>query len=550
MQVREVSFYGFMSYADVQELTLPPVGLVLVTGVNGAGKSALLEAVSYAGWGKTLRGTDPRQQGVAGAAVLTTSFGMEVTRSWKASGAKRVDVASTGLAEFSFENATKAAEHAAEVLGPWETWRRSCVFSTVDDMSFASAADADRKRLLESILGLQRFDVALARCRDDARKADVVAQQAATAAVRATAALEGARSNLATLRALAASWVPPVGAAGLRDQVAVMAADLALKSAATAKEWLGLEEARRARATWTARDQQLTVIGRALATDPVCPTCGQAFPDATHRQAKLDAHRSTQADHRLATPPEPDDGTWVLAHRSELAVREALSATRSAVAATERDEVRYREAAQAVATAETQVADAAAASAAATSDVIAAKRRQLHLSACDVALGTRGARAHMLAGALAGLEASANLWLERVARVDAPLTLRLSPYTDKKSGGTSDAISLEVEGAGGGRGYRASSGGERRRIDVALMLALAEVAQAADNRVAPTMWFDEVFDALDAPGVAAVCAAVEQLAQDRCVVVITHNSDMISTLEADVRLRVWRRGDRSMVEVR
>jgi DNA repair exonuclease SbcCD ATPase subunit len=98
---------------------------------------------------------------------------------------------------------------------------------------------------------------------------------------------------------------------------------------------------------------------------------------------------------------------------------------------------------------------------------------------------------------------------------------------------------LEVEGAGGGRGYKATSGGERRRIDIAIMLALAEVAQASDNRKVPTMWFDEVFDALDVPdGVDAVVQALEDLSRDRCVVVITHNRELIKTLPADLHLRV------------
>ena len=140
----------------------------------------------------------------------------------------------------------------------------------------------------------------------------------------------------------------------------------------------------------------------------------------------------------------------------------------------------------------------------------------------------RGVRAHVLGRALGGLEAAANGWLARVA--GEGLRLKLSPYTEKKTGGTSDAISLEIEGAGGGYGYKASSGGERRRIDVSLLLALAEVAQAAHGSEAGTIFADEVFDALDNVGLERVADVLQELAQDRTVVVISHNPDLQQAL--------------------
>jgi DNA repair exonuclease SbcCD ATPase subunit len=149
----------------------------------------------------------------------------------------------------------------------------------------------------------------------------------------------------------------------------------------------------------------------------------------------------------------------------------------------------------------------------------------IELEYTERVLGLRGVRAPLLAGSLSGIEAVANAWLARLGR--AGLRVVLHPYSEKKSGGVVDAISLDVAGAGGGYGYKASSGGERRRIDVALMLALAEVAAAAHGHLQGTMFFDEVFDQLDVGGLDSLAEALQELAQDRCVVVITHSEILV-----------------------
>jgi DNA repair exonuclease SbcCD ATPase subunit len=146
------------------------------------------------------------------------------------------------------------------------------------------------------------------------------------------------------------------------------------------------------------------------------------------------------------------------------------------------------------------------------------------LTCVDRVLGPRGVRGALLEGALAALERLANAWLSRLGRDG--LRLRVTPYREKRSGGLIESLSLEVDGAGGGHGYKAASGGERRRIDLAITAALSGVAEQVAGWAGSTLWFDEAFDALDDDGLEAVELLVHELARDRCVVVVTHSAHL------------------------
>lgn len=539
MQVREIALTEFMRFTGAPtHLKLPPVGLVLITGQNGAGKSTFVEGVSYACWGKTLRGTDPRRAGVAGAVYVETGFGMEVTRHWGEGMRNVIDVALKGQPEWEFDTASKAQDHVSSVLGEWDTWRRSCAFSSVDDLSFATASDAERKRLLESIIGLARFDRALEACRGDLKQATAKVNTYRNELQRITTTKAEAERNLVALEAMATKAAPTDDLKTLRMRLEIVQANL------PAREREYADQRQSNNASYLAVQEHKAKVTRlereihSLKNSMECPTCERPWPDCNEREKKL-----IGLEHDLKTlkedAPQPPDETRLRAAEKALSdCRNAIAALAAEVKQAEASAKAYQEAQDLVKQAKLHIMDLDDQEIIVGSDLAGADHVLKHLEVTDTVLGTKGARAHMLTDALAGLEAVANLWLERIARTDAPLRLRLSPYTEKKTGGTADAISMEVEGAGGGRGYRGASGGERRRIDVAIMLALGEVAQRADNRISPTMFFDEVFDSLDMPGVEAVAQALDQLARDRCVVVMSHNTDLIMNLVPDLRIHV------------
>lgn len=537
VQVRDIHLSGFMRFDEPQALTLPPLGLVLLTGINGAGKSTFMEAVSYALWGKTLRGADPRQTGVQGQAGVVTHFDMSVFRHWDKTHQNRLAVSIVGNApqDWVFDTVSKAQDHITGTVGEWDSWRRSCAFSSVDDLSFATATDAERKRLLESLLGLSRFDKALDLARADYKRASQAFRDAMAKGNAQIAQRTEAKRALESLRTVVGQSAPTTDLASLRARLATLESLTATRTRNLADEEASAGAAMKAHQEWSGRLSGLERDLRACGQDS-CPTCRQKWPDANDREVRK-MGLLHDLEQLKAEEPSPDYSRWEAAKKAVQDNRDAIVQLKAELTQAEKADTAYRQAQALVKDAELRVMDMDDLVDVLNFDMLEAQREEAILYAVDCVLGTKGARAHMLTNALETLQGIANGWLEKIARVDAPLTLKLSPYTDKKSGGTSDSISMEVVGAGGGRGYKGASGGERRRIDVAIMLALAEIAQDATN-MRSTMFFDEVFDSLDQPGVEAVANALDELAQQRCVVVMSHSPELIASLVPDIRVHV------------
>ena len=531
MKVRELRLQAFMSHGD-SHVVLPERGVVLVTGPNGAGKSSLVEGVSWACWGKTLRGTDPTN-GVRCSAEADAE-GVLVVRTKNATASAKLRWTNGGT-PVEYETTTKAQAALEAVIGAHDVWRRTHVFSSADAAHFTLATDAERKRLLEALLGLERFDDALEHARTDLK--------IATAELHThQRAHEHAAQLLVTAEQLyeqAAKHLASIGEICLRDPTeGGQALEELREEKRSLREEFNVVAVKRAEliAKRSALREQLDTLRR----HGECPTCESdltsdrvealvqrlnAEHDALHQQIEQLIARSGQFT-SMITDLEDDirrlQSTYdAMNERAIVARAQRETAVRvSAEIDQRRDDVQR---------AESFLRDRARL-------VDAADRRVNVMSAVARVLGLRGVRAHVLGAALSGIEAAANAWLVQLA--GPGLRLRLAAYTERTGGTTSDAISLEVHGAGGGRGYRAASGGERRRIDVALLLALADVAAAAHAQAGGTLWFDEVFDALDADGVGALGGVLAALAADRAVVVVTHNPAVAAVCAPALRLEV------------
>lgn len=518
---------NFQTHKDTS-LTFPDRGVVLVTGSNGSGKSSLVEAFSYALWGKTLRGSNP-WAGKNGLAAVELA-GLSAQRDRKA---ERVSLSWSrdGKEPEEYETAGKAQDALERVVGSWEAWRRTRVFSSADAAHFSLATDGERKRLLEQMLGIDRFDGALTACRADLQRARVEEGRILGAVSEARAKVDATEKRLAD----AVRTLSTVGSSS--DLAALRHRESELNRMAEGAQG-DLQQARDRRDAGfrVGADVQsaLRELRRRLAAleRGTCPSCGQDIPDRL--RAPIRAEIASKEAAASDVPPVVEGEVEEFQEEVQSIRKRWMEVSAKVRAADQQAEVRER---SEVVVAECRGILERQREFIAKLDASEATKEVLLLGAVEQVLGLKGVRAHVLSKSLSGIEAVATRWLRKIAGPGA--SLRLSPYTEKKTGGVSDAISITVEGVGSGDGYRSRSAGERRRVDVSLLLALVEVSCAAQpSPVDGVLFFDEVFDALDSDGTAAVASLLEDLARDRIVFVVTHSPAIESAVAPAAHVHV------------
>lgn len=534
MIVSRVELVEFMAHTS-SEVELPRTGLVLITGPNGAGKSSIVEAVATACWGETLRGDSP-WRGKGGGRVSVDLLGLvkqdATTRIERCqSGSPRLrfftDAASS---ETVYETTSKAQEALDRLIPSFGVWRRASVLSSADAAAFGRATDAERKRMLEELLGLELFEAASNACRQDLHNVERHLSDAARELSVLDARAKELGKRLEDARAWCVAQEDTEQAGGLRERLASLEEKVRRLESAVRDAHASHKTAwdSQVRADQAVRD--LTSRCRAL-EDGLCPTCGRLVHSQIVNNFRRDLEEAKSRLKEAAAALREETTRLDAAQASLDAARGEKNRCEAQASELQRRQGKIAEAKRKL----EQISDEFGSVLAERADVkdehdILAKELS-ELRAADRILSTKGVRAHLLENALGSIEQIANSYLDRLA--GAELKLHLSPYSEKaKGGGVKDSIGMTIEG---GRGYRGASGGERRRIDLALALALGEVAAAASGTAPGTLFLDEAFDSLDDAGREAASTVISALAQDRCVVLVSHDAGLQRSLSGVTR---------------
>jgi len=525
MLIRSIEMSGFVGAQDTRSLLLPTRGIVIITGANGAGKSSFIEAVSFVLWGKLLRGTKPwRTTGPNTVHVITDTVTVERkprALAWN----------ENKQSPIVWESNTIAQDALTDIVGVYDLWRRTHVLTSTDAAHFSTATDRERKQLLETIIGLDKFDAAHAKCKLDLVNATRGEQVAVSARNTLHVRIASAEKEISNAQAVVESCVPS-------DPSQVEELTLACASTKAEMEEIkgGMrtieQEVRRMRTEFSELQFRLAAQKEkaALISRGVCPTCTTPFSHefcgdvASAVRAAQEALEHRGAELRKAIEAREACIAGSADYLADVSATHAqMSAKLQAIEHQSRAlRVAQEQAQQALQSKEKLLVELSSTEC----EWDELKARVGMLNCAEKVLGMRGVRASMLGDALGAIEQVANVWLGRIASAD--MSLRLKPYTENADGTARECIDLEVEGVGGGHGYYAASSGERRRIDIALLLALSEIGRG--NGGSHTLWFDEVFDALDSTGRTLVGESLAGLAQDHCVVLITHSEEMVEAL--------------------
>lgn len=520
IDVISIRMKNFMVHTDT-ELEFPTAGVVVISGANGSGKSAIVDAVHWALFNSTIRKTTPAPPSGKHPSVELTTGAVDIRREKKAG---RVTWNLAGEEPDEWETNTKAQEGLEKFIGDKSVWQRTHYFSS-ESSGFASATDSNRKCLLESLLGLGHFEVAYRDARSDLTTAVSVVrgieQKLATADARHDGMLSRYDEMAIQLEALVDVEPTDHQFADIREDI-----DKIKRKLAKIDDEIDIISRKRsdAAAALSRAKRDVQVM-----SDDICPTCGQSIGDDM-RDRVGSAYHKIHAECVTMDAAASEKLGELRARRDKLSNR-LESKSRAAGHAAQQKSARMAssqrrsELLERMARLEDDIDDHADEIKLLRDEHDTALQRVAELGFTAQVLGPQGYRATMITDALGGVTNKANSIL--AVLTDEGISIELRAYTDTATGGSNDSISLLVNGAGGGAGHRACSLGQRRRIDAAIVLALASLSGAHG-----TMFFDEVFDGLDAEGTDRLADLLEGLASDRVVVVVTHSVDLARRLRA------------------
>lgn len=464
-----------------QTTGVPSVGLLLVHGANGAGKSSrMVDAPCYAFWGKTERGVDPWSTQAGFVSVETDAF--TITRRWTG---KSLSVRLTDpLRALEFSTNTSASAEVCKRYMTLDAWKLCARLTSNDIAAFSRAAAAKELSMLESVLGLSWVKKASAAASAKHREAQTALAEVAYEQKQNQQQVAHIEHTIALAEMLLGETPEPPPFPKPTEQYI---ADLRLQIAGNDSP------------TQRCLSEQ-HVDGSENWEN--CPTCKRPWRRVSASGSSQETVASRQHESALAAAAR----TWHLldtAKDQQVAWTTYESAVRSRQAKLQQLNLpREHE----------RLLDALCDAMAIDTDLQGAQKQAEIAAAVHQLYSAGGVRELLLKRALSQLAQTATGYAAALGLGHTSIGLDLRADNGK--------IEFSATGVGGKHGYDGASSGQRRRIDIAMALAMADNSRYGKRG---TLWLDEVFDSLDEDGIDQVVNLVSQLSQQRQVILLTHN---------------------------
>lgn len=136
--------------------------------------------------------------------------------------------------------------------------------------------------------------------------------------------------------------------------------------------------------------------------------------------------------------------------------------------------------------------------------------------------GNTGIKSYLLDSVTPFLNKRANHYLSKLA--GSTMMVEFSTQTRLASGELRDKFEIRLLNSVGGDSYTSNSEGEKRRIDLAISLALQDLVRSRSNGRLNILLYDEIFDSLDSVGSENAITLLNEMQNEvETIFVITHN---------------------------
>jgi DNA repair exonuclease SbcCD ATPase subunit len=160
--------------------------------------------------------------------------------------------------------------------------------------------------------------------------------------------------------------------------------------------------------------------------------------------------------------------------------------------------------------------------------------------------GNQGLKSFMIEAELPEINKRATYYAQRLLGSGA--RVRLSATSKLKTKDlTKEQLSVEGSIPGLTNSYAGASKGQRKRMDLSLLLAFRETVAKRDAKAFQQLFADEIFDGLDKTGAECVVALLKETASECPVMLVTHDSRIKPV--ADRLVTVVHDGSRAKIQI-
>lgn len=566
IDLKTLKIFGFFSFDEAQ-IDLRNQGPVLVLGVNnddpgfesnGAGKSAIFDALVWCLFGKTLKKIKDADSVVNrhtySGTMVSLSFACESAdyeilryrkhAKWK----NKIRIIKDG-SDISASDNSKNEEIIQNLIKlDYETIVATLVMKQRSNVPFAEKTDAEKKRLLDRVLGTEEYERAAIR----ARKAQSEAQRAVASAKAEKDRLGAENLNIEKrlidcedrIKEAEAGYEEEITQAKARAKVVEKKIDQNIRAIGRAEKLetkirlLGnkLSDLERKAAKMQEKDNtrerkaaKLRASLPLLRDDTSCPTCGQEWEEAaeTAKAAKTKRSDLLKKIEKLEKTTNKLQLEEIAKQRQELTSKiNKLDSKKAAISTIpqsflndqleavlediERLEDKSRQSTKSV---KRLLSELKKERVALVKAVIAARKvvrdleeEERRLRYWVYAFSPKGIRSLLLDQVIPFLNDEVKRYLKVLA--DGKVDVEFTTY--RTDGSKTDSFEVIITNPYGVDDYKGSSGGETKRIDLCISLALQKLASQRVSSQLGLVVYDEFFVYLDSTALERVVMLLRQ----------------------------------------